>query len=277
MEHTIHINHAKPVKFTAPDLPEPVPPTEMPRPPLGYLLAGLTRRPAKPHAPPADSSVAPAPAENAMPPPAPVPANQRPETAPLRRRSPRLNPVPGHAHAIKSPPEPQPHHSSKCSKMARIYPLTVSYNECLARKANPLSFANLWLVDLRNGHSQYLITIAQLVDALPKSMDPTSHFVLQGHIACPGQTCLRHSMRAAIWFLLPSNRVFRRSSSSLQNFLKRQGRRVILRGGDATPSPWERHLNWIPEDHPRPSRDHGKENLPPPEEPRKLPRKMRPH
>ena len=41
------------------------------------------------------------------------------------------------------------------------------------------------------------------------------------------------------------------------------------------PSPWECHLNWIHEDHPPPSRDHGKENLPPPEEPRKLPRKMR--
>ena len=43
-----------------------------------------------------------------------------------------------------------------------------------------------------------------------------------------------------------------------------------------TPPPWERHLNWIHEDHPPPSRDHGKENLPPPEEPCKLPRKMRP-
>ena len=43
VEHTIHINHAKLAKFTAPDLPEPVPPTEAPRPPLGYLPAGLTR------------------------------------------------------------------------------------------------------------------------------------------------------------------------------------------------------------------------------------------
>ena len=43
-----------------------------------------------------------------------------------------------------------------------------------------------------------------------------------------------------------------------------------------TPPPWECHLSWIHEDHPPPSRDHGKENIPPPEEPRKLPRKMRP-
>ena len=83
VERTIHINHAKPAKFTTPGLPEPVPPTEAPCPPLGYLPAGFARRPAKPRTPPADSSVAPAPppappaapAENAMPPPASVPAN----------------------------------------------------------------------------------------------------------------------------------------------------------------------------------------------------------
>ena len=39
--------------------------------------------------------------------------------------------------------------------------------------------------------------------------------------------------------------------------------------------PWERYLNWVHETTPPPSRDHSKENLPPPEEPRKLPRKMR--
>ena len=40
--------------------------------------------------------------------------------------------------------------------------------------------------------------------------------------------------------------------------------------------PWEHYLNWVYETAPPPSKDHGKENLPPPEEPRKLPRKMRP-
>ena len=207
VERTIHINHAKPAKFTAPDLPEPVPPTETPRPPLGYLPAGLACRPAKPRVPPADSSVAPAPpatpAENSMPPPAAAPANQQPEPAPPRRRSPRLNPVQGHAHTIKSPPAAPPHHSSKSSEMARTFPLTVHYNECLGRKANPLSFASLRLVDLRNSHSQYLGTVVQLMDALPKSMDPASRFALQGHIARPGQTRLCHSMRAAYGFCCP--------------------------------------------------------------------------
>ena len=33
LERTIHVNHAKPAKFTALDFPEPVPPAETPRPP----------------------------------------------------------------------------------------------------------------------------------------------------------------------------------------------------------------------------------------------------
>ena len=95
-------------------------------------------------------------------------------------------------------------------------------------------------------------------------------------------------MRVAIWFLLPSDGIFSRLSTSLQYFLARQGRRVVLRGGDVTLPPWERYLDWVPDiapppsrdhgkkDSPSPSRDQGKENLPPPEEPCKLPRKIRP-
>ena len=120
-------------------------------------------------------------------------------------------------------------------------------------------------------------------------MDPASRFALQGHIARPGQKRLRHSVRAAIWCLLRSDGTLSRSSTSIQYFLTRQGRRVDLRGGDVTLPPWERYLNWVHDiapppsrDHgkkdlPPPSGDHGKENLPPPEESRKLPRKIRPH
>ena len=163
------INHAKPARFTAPDLPEPVPPPETSRPSLGYLPVGLARpRPPPPaaSAPAGDSSSssAPAPAvpqpapaapaENAMQPPASTPANQWPEPAPRPRRSPRLNPEPGQACAIKSPSERIPHQTSEPSRMARTYPLTVTYNECLCSRANPLSFTNLLIVDLRNGQSQ---------------------------------------------------------------------------------------------------------------------------
>ena len=216
LECTIHINHAKPDKFTAPDLPEPVPPTKAPRPPLGYLPAGFAHRPPKPRAPLENQSVAPAhpaaPAKHNMPPPAAAPANQRPEPAPTRRWSPRLNPEQGQDHAISSPHAAHPLHSTNRSKMARTYPLTIGYNDSLGSKANPLSFASLRLVDLHNGHSQYLSITGQLIDALPKMLDPASRFALRGHVACPGQSRLRHSMRAAMWFLLTSDGVFSRSS-----------------------------------------------------------------
>ena len=220
LERTIHINHAKPAKFTAPDLPEPVPPTEAPRPPLGYLPAGLAHRPPRPRAPPENRNVTPsptpaAPAEHNMPPSAAAPANQRPEPAPPCRQSPRLNPEQGQAHAILSPPAARPPHSTNRSKMARTYPLTIEYNDSMGSKANPLSFASLRLVDLRNGHSQYLSTMGQLIDSLPKTLDPASRFTLRSHVARPGQSRLCHSMRAAMWFLLPSDGIFRRSSSSL--------------------------------------------------------------
>ena len=141
--------------------------------------------------------------------------------------------------------------------MAHVHPLTVGYQEALGPKSNPLSFTSLRLVDLRNGHSQYLNTLQKLADALPKTEDPATRFALRGHIARPGQHRLRRSMRAAIWFLLPSDGTFIRDSSSLHYYLARQGRRVILRGGDITGQPWENRLNWIPDPAPATSRDHG--------------------
>ena len=144
VERTIHINHAKPAKFTAPDLPKPVPPVEEPRPPLGYLSAGFTHKTSRPRAPPVNrneaarpppavSAVPAVPAVPAAPLPAAAPVNQNPEPAPPHRRSPRLNPELGHAHAIKSqPPARQPHSAPKSRtanrlEMARTYLLTVSY------------------------------------------------------------------------------------------------------------------------------------------------------
>ena len=116
--------------------------------------------------------------------------------------------------------------------MARIYPLTIGFTEAIGPKENHLSFASLRLVDLRNSQSRYLSTMKQLIDALPKTEDPASRFALRGHIARTGQPRLRHSMRAALWFLLPSDGTFLRDSSSLRYYLARQGRHAALRGGD---------------------------------------------
>ena len=222
------------------------------------------------------------PAVPAAPPSATAPANQNPEPASPRQRSPRLNSELWQTHAILSrPPTRQPHNAPKsCTanrpEMARTYPLTVSYNNSMGSRKNPFSFASLRLVDLCNGQSQYLSTLKQLIEALPKTLDPASRFALRGHIACPLQPRLRHSMRATMWFLLPSDGVFRRSSASLQYYLTRQGRRVFLRGDDVTRPRMEHRLNWIPDPAPMPPRNHGKENHPPPAERRKLARRMRP-
>ena len=267
LERTVHVNHAKPAMFTAPDLPEPVPPAEAPRPPLGYLPAVLTQKSTKPRAPPV------APSEASMAPPAAsavlvagsspaAPANQHPKPAPPRCQSPRLHPEPGQVHAIlgrPSAPQPQSQlrpHAANSYRMAHIYPLTIGYTEVLGPKANSFSFASLLLVDLRSGQSQYLSTLKQLANALPKTEDPASRFALRGHVALPGQRRLRHSMRAAIWFLLPSDGTFLRDSSCLRYYLARQGRRAVLRGDDVTGWLWENRLNWIPDPAPATSRDH---------------------
>ena len=116
MWRTVHINHIEPTKFTAPDLPEPLPAPETPRPSFGYLPSGLLGpRPTPPAsaAPAEGSSFSPtaaspaqspaAPAGSEMQPPATAPANQQPEPAFRPRRSPRLNPEPGRVCAIKRP------------------------------------------------------------------------------------------------------------------------------------------------------------------------------
>ena len=213
---TIHINHTKPAKFAAPDLPVPTPAPESPRPVLGYLPSGLVgsqpRRPPPPLpvAAPAgghpDSPAASvptqrpsAPTASEMPPPAPAPANQNSGATRCPRCSPRLNPELDRVCAIKSPPGTLAPQSQNSLEMVRTYPVFLSFNQCLGSKEDPLSFASICLEDLNNGRKEYLATVQQLVDALPKTENPASRFALRGHVAHPGQPRLRHSMRAALW------------------------------------------------------------------------------
>ena len=167
MWRTVRINHTKPAKFTAPDLPEPVPAPETPRPSFGYLPSGLLgpRPPPPASAVPAEgSSSSPtaatpaqppaAPATSEMQPPATAPANQQPEPAFHPWRSPRLNPEPGRVCTIKGPPGNPSPQSEKSAKMARTYPLAVTYNQCLGARADRLSFTSLYLEDLKNEQSQ---------------------------------------------------------------------------------------------------------------------------
>ena len=213
---TIHVNYAKPAKLTAPDLPLPTPAPEPPRPALGYLPKSFQKpRPHPPPPPPqaaaptwggsprdtapANRNAASSPrlslhSASEMPPPSSVPTNQNSEPAFRPLRSPRLNPELDRVCAIKGPPGALALQSQKSLKMARIYPLSLEYNQCLGAREEPLSFASVCLEDLRNGQLEYLSTIEQLVDALPKTVDPASRFALRGHTTPTGHQCLRHSM-----------------------------------------------------------------------------------
>ena len=282
---TIHVNNAKPAKLTAADLPAPTPTPEPSRPALGNLPKSLQRPhsplPPPPLQPAASAGGASPPPTASIPAPSASspPASQQPareassanrNSAPLPRlsspsatetqppasartnensgsgfrprRSARLNPQ---AYAIKSPlevPAPQSLHSDK---MARTYPLSLEFNRCLGAKEDPYSFSGVYLEDLRNCDLEYLSTIKQLVDALPKTMDPASHFALHGHITPSGHKRLQHSMRAARWWLSPSDGEFRQAPHTLYYHLARQGRHVVLRGGDVTQPLYESRVYWI--------------------------------
>ena len=279
---TIHVNHAKPAKLQATGFPTPIPTPEPPRPALGYLPRSLQRplprqpppppQPATPAggspSPPASSkSTSPAatpPTSQRLtrraaaanrnsasrsskpPPPAPALANDNARSSLQPRRSARLNPQ---AYAIKSAlPAPAP--QSLSNTMAQTYPLSLAFNQCLGSKEDPYSFSSVRLEDLRNGETEYLTTVEQLIDAIPKTLDPA----IRGQVTPSGHQRLRHSMRAALWWLLPSDGDFRRASSGLHYYLARQGLRVVLRGGDVTQPLYESRTNWVHDPTPPASR-----------------------
>ena len=114
--------------------------------------------------------------------------------------------------------------------MVRTYPLTLGCNQCLGAKDNSCSFSSVCLENLRNGEWEYLSTIDQLITALPKTEDPASRLALRAHITPAGHPRLRHSISAALWWLLPSDGEFRRAPHALHYYLACQGQRVVLRG-----------------------------------------------
>ena len=83
------------------------------------------------------------------------------------------------------------------------------------------------------------------MDVKPKMLDPASRLALRGQVTPTGHQRLRHSMRADLWWLLPSDGHFRRAPNGIHYYLARQGRRVVLRGGDVTQPLYESRMNWI--------------------------------
>ena len=275
---TIHVNHAKPAKLPAAGFPAPIPTPEPRRPALSYLPRSLQRPlPRQPPPPPPQSAT---PAEGSPSPPASskpasptatpttgqqstrgvsaanrnsVPRSTRPSQPASTRanrnsgsglqlqRSARLNPQVNAIKSVRPAPAPQ----SLSDTMVRTYPLSLAFNQCLGSKEDPYSFSSVHLEDLWNGENEYLDTIQQLIDAIPKTLDPASCFALRGQVTPNGHQRLRHSMRVALWWLLPSDGDFRRVSSGLHYYLAHQGRRVVLRGGDVTQPIYESRMNWV--------------------------------
>ena len=273
---TVHINHAKPAKTPVDGFPAPLTTPEPPLPPLGYLPRSL-QSPRTRQSPPLPLSAAPTagPNQPAATPPSSRPATRsaanensaphaerQPPAAPGRtnrnsgmgqplRRSARLNPQALH---VKSQSQTAPAQSHATLKMARTYPLSLSYKTCLGHQEDPFNFSSLYLEDLHNGQKTYLENIEQLINAIPKSMDPASCFALRAHVTPPGHQRVRYSLRAALWWLLPPEGDFRRAPNGLHYFLARQGRRVVLRGGNITVPYYDSRLYWVHDTAPPPSR-----------------------
>ena len=281
---TVHVNHVKPAKTPAGGFPVPMSPPEPPLPPPVYLPRNLQWKwPAKPPQPaaPAEGSPQPAaptaePTQPAAAPSAATPPLSRPTirssanensassseprspATPGRtnensrlgqplRRSARLNPT---AMCLNSQPQAAPAHSRTASTMARIYPYLLPYRTCLGRLEDPCSFSSLYIEDLYNGQKVYVKHIQQIIDILPKSMDPSSRFTLRAQVTPLGHQRMRDSLRTALWWLLPRDGDFRRASDGIHYYLARQGRRVVLRGGNVTSPLHESRLLWIHDPHP---------------------------
>ena len=168
------------------------------------------------------------------------------------RRSARLNPT---AMCLNSQPQAAPAQSSTASTMARTYPYLLPYRTCLGRLEDPCSFSSIYIEDLYNGQKTYVKHIQQIIDILPKTVDPSSRFTLRTQVTPLGHQRMRDSLRAALWWLLPRDGDFRRASDCIHYYLARQGRRVVLRGGNVTSPLHERRLLWIHDPHPnQPSR-----------------------
>ena len=137
--------------------------------------------------------------------------------------------------------------------MARTFPYSLSYRTCLGRLKDLCSFSSVYLEDLRNGQKIYIQNIQQIINLLPKTTDPDSRFTLRAHVTPTGHQRMRDSLRTVLWWLLPKDGDFRRVSGGVHYYLARQGRRVILRGGNVTSPLHESRLLWLHDPHPRQS------------------------
>ena len=87
----------------------------------------------------------------------------------------------------------------------------------------------------------------------PRTLDPSSRYTLRTHVTPPGHQRMRDSLRLALWWFLPRDGDFKRAADGLHYYLARQGRRVVLRGGNVISPLHESRLLWIHDPHHRQS------------------------
>ena len=262
---TVHINHVKPAKIPADGFPIPMPAPEPPLPPTGYLLRSFQQ--AWPAIPPQPAAPVAEPTQPAAAPHAATPPSSRPTTrssanqnsAP--RSEPRSPATPGRTRNNSRPEQPlrrsarlNPRACAVNGHPQPAAPQLLKYEPCLGHREGPYTFCSLVLEDLHSGHKEYLGDIQQLVDALPRSLDPGSRLTLKAQVTPPGQKCLPHFMRATLRWLLPSDGEFQSLPSGTQYYLARQGRRVVLRGGDIKVPFHKSRISWIYDPAPPPPR-----------------------
>ena len=201
---TIHVNHAKPAKTPMNGFPATLSTPEPPPPPLGYLPRSLQRpRPRQSLPLPQPAAPTTGPTQPATAPPAATPPSSRPTTRSTANRSlasrsgPRPPAAPGRALENSRPGQPLRRSARLTPRACAVTgypqpaaPQLLKYEQCLGHREAPYTFCSLVLEDLHSGHKEYLGDIQQLVDALPRSLDPGSRLTLKAEVTPPGQKCL---------------------------------------------------------------------------------------
>ena len=275
------MNHAKPAKAPPGGFPVPTAPAASAILPHQYSSRNLSWRkpPPPPPQPAALTEGSPPPAAPVAAPTRPVTARRpishppsQPITRSLTGRRPIAHPLSrpitrsltGHQLAPRSEPRlpatpAQTQSGQTPRRSARIKarvctvgthpqpaaPQLLRYEQCIGCREGPHSFCSLVLKDLHTGHEEYLGDTQQLIAALPRSLDPGSRLTLIAQVAPPGQRCLPPAMRASLRWLLPSDGEFQSGPDGQSYYLARQGRRVVLRGGDVKAPLANSRINWV--------------------------------
>ena len=249
---TVHVSHAKPAKVPAGGFPVPMSPPAPPSPPPMYLSGNYTW--GKPAAPPQPAAPVTEPTQPATSPRPVAHPPSRPVTRSLTRHQlaprpePRLPATPARTQAGQPLRRSARIKSRVCAVENRPQPASpqlLRYEQCIGFREGPHTFCSLVLEDLHTGHKEYLGDTQQLIAALPRSLDPGSRLTLIAQVAPPGQRCLPQAMRASLRWLLPSDGEFQSGPDGRRYYLARQGRRVVLRGGDVKAPLANSRINWV--------------------------------